>query len=262
MERFHKLEFLYVKNDTEVEIPDFLLEMVNLRHMIFKGYSRFSKSCIQRATKDEIFQINNLQSISYLHIFNKMEGKILSCSPNLRRLKCSLREFQDFSFLNRLDSLRLTFHHNYVSHLISLALNLRKLTLLCFRMSWKQVKIIGRLPNLIVLKLRVGSFEGRQWNTTEGEFQQLRVLKLSWVDNREWNAPSDTFPRLQQLVLRHCNYLENIPSSFCYIPTMQMIEVHDCKQSVGKSARQIQEEQRDMENEELQVIITNVLKRV
>ncbi|KAL2493294.1 NB-ARC domain-containing protein [Abeliophyllum distichum] len=258
MERFHKLEFLYVKNDTEVEIPDFLLEMVNLRHVIFKGYSRFSKSCIQRATKDEVFQINNLQNISYLHISNKMEGKILRCSPSLHRLKCSIGDFQDFSFLNGLDSLRLTFRHNYVAHLISFSLNLRKLSLLCFRMSWKQVKIIGGLPNLIVLKLRVGSFEGRQWNTTEDEFQKLKVLKLSWVDNREWNAPSDTFPILQQLVLRHCNYLENIPSSFGEIPTLQMIEVHDCKQSVEESARNIQEEQRNnMGNDELQIIITS-----
>ncbi|KAL2493291.1 putative disease resistance protein [Abeliophyllum distichum] len=258
MERFRKLEFLHVKNDKEVEIPYFLLEMVNLRHMIFKGYSRFSKSCSRRATKDEIFQINNLQSISNLKISNKRDEKILRCLPNLRKLKCSIKEFQDLSFLNRLESLRLTFRHNYVAHLISFSLNLRKLSLLCFRMSWKQVKIIGGLPNLIVLKLRVGSFEGRQWNTTEDEFQKLKVLKLSWVDNREWNAPSDTFPILQQLVLRHCNYLENIPSSFGEIPTLQMIEVHDCKQSVEESARNIQEEQRNnMGNDELQIIITS-----
>ncbi|KAL2493286.1 NB-ARC domain-containing protein [Abeliophyllum distichum] len=79
----------------------------------------------------------------------------------------------------RLESLRVTFHPYYVIQSISLPLNIRKLTLLCFRMSWKQVKIIGRLPNLVVLKLRVGGFEGRQWNTTKGGFQQLKVLKLS-----------------------------------------------------------------------------------
>ncbi|KAL2516452.1 putative late blight resistance protein-like protein R1A-6 [Forsythia ovata] len=224
MEKFHKLEFLYVDNRTEVEIPDFLLEMVNLRHMFFMGYSKFSKSCIRRATKDEIFQINNLRSICNLKISNKMEGKILRCSPNLHKLKCSLEGFQDLNFLNRLELLRLTFPPMYLRYLISLPLNLRQLTLVSFYMSWEQAKIIGRLPNLVVLKLQEGSFEGNQWNTTEGEFQQLKVLKLSWVDNREWNAPSDPFPRLQRLVLRHCNYLENIPSSFCDIPTLQMIE--------------------------------------
>ncbi|KAL2516457.1 putative disease resistance RPP13-like protein 3 [Forsythia ovata] len=222
MEKFHKLEFLYVQNRKEVEIPDFLLEMVNLRHMIFKGYSRFSKSCIRQVTEDEIFLINNLQSISNLKISNKMEGKILRCSPNLCKLKCSLEEFQDLSFLNRLESLRLTFPPNYVTHLISLPLNLRKLTLVRFYMSREQAKIIGRLPNLVVLKLQVCSFEGNQWNTTEGEFQQLKVLKLSSVRDTEWNASCDPFPRLEQLVLKNCN-LEKIPSSFCDIPTLKMM---------------------------------------
>ncbi|KAL2516447.1 putative disease resistance protein [Forsythia ovata] len=225
VERFHKLEFLNVRNDTEVEIPDFLLEMVNLRHMIFQGYSRFSKSCIRRASKDEIFQINNLESISNLKISNKMEGEILRCSPNLRKLKCSLEEFQDLSFLNRLESLGLTFPPNYATHLISWPLNLRKLTMASFFMSWEQAKIIGRLPNLVVLKLLEGSFEGNQWNTTEGEFQQLKVLELSSVPSTEWNASSDHFPRLEQLVLKYCN-VEKIPSSFCDIPTLKMIGIH------------------------------------
>ncbi|KAL2493260.1 NB-ARC domain-containing protein [Abeliophyllum distichum] len=256
MEKFHKLEFLYVQNGFKVEIPDFLLEMVNLRHMIFKGLSRFSESCIRRVTKEEIFQINKLQSISILEISNKMEGEILRCSPNLRKLKCCLEEFQDLSFLNRLESLRLTYPTNYVTHLTSLPLNLRKLTLVSFYMSREQAKIIGRLPDLVVLKLQGGSFEGNQWNATEGEFQQLKVLELSSVLDTEWNASSDPFPRLEQLVLKYCN-VEKIPSSFCDIPTLKMIGIHYCRRSVVESAMQIQEEQVDMGNEELQVIISS-----
>ncbi|KAL2493292.1 putative disease resistance protein [Abeliophyllum distichum] len=258
MEMFQKLEILYVQSCEEVEIPDFLLEMVNLRHMICKGFLRFSKSSSRRATEDEIFRINNLQSISDLIISNEMDGKILRCSRNLRKLKCFLQKFQDLSFLNRLESLRLTFPYNYETHMISLPLNLRKLTLKHFYLSWEQAKIIGRLPNLVVLKLEECSFQGDQWNTTEGEFQQLKVLKLSSVLGfTEWNASSDPFPRLEQLVLKYCN-LEKIPSSFCDIPTLKMIGVHYCEQSVVESAMQIQEEQRDMGNEELQVIISSV----
>ncbi|KAL2516445.1 putative disease resistance RPP13-like protein 3 [Forsythia ovata] len=255
MEKLHKLEFLYVQNYTEVEIPDFLLEMVNLRDMIFEDYSRFSKSCIRRAIEDEILQINNLQRIYNLEISNEMEGKILRCLPNLRKLKCTLQEFHDLSFLNLLESLSLAFP-NKETHLISLALNLRKLTLVNFYMSWEQAKMIGRLPNLVVLKLRMCSFEGEQWNTTEGEFQQLKVLKLSSVRDTKWNASSDPFPRLEQLMLRYC-FVRKIPSSFCYIPTLKMIGVHCCWKSVVESAMQIQEEQRDMGNEELQVIVSS-----
>ncbi|KAL2516380.1 putative late blight resistance protein-like protein R1A-6 [Forsythia ovata] len=185
-----------------------------------------------------------------------MEGKILRCSPNLLKLKCSLQEFQDLSFLNLLESLSLAYPHNDGTHLISLPLNLRKLTLVSFYMSREQAKIIGRLPNLVVLKLQECSFEGNQWNTTEGEFQQLKVLKLSSVHDTEWNASCDPFPRLEQLVLKYC-YLEKIPSSFCDIPTLKMIGIHYCRQSVVESAMQIEEEQRDMGNEELQVIISS-----
>ncbi|KAL2516449.1 putative late blight resistance protein-like protein R1A-4 [Forsythia ovata] len=185
-----------------------------------------------------------------------MEGEILRCSPNLCKLKCFLEEFQDLSFLHRLESLRLTFPIKYVTHLISFPLNLRKLTLVRVFMSREGAKIIGRLPNLVVLKLQNCSFEGNQWNTTEGEFQQLKVLKLSSVRDREWNASCDPFPRLEQLVLENCN-LEKIPSNFCDIPTLKMIGVHYCKQSVVESAMQIEEEQRDMGNEELQVIISS-----
>ncbi|KAL2516377.1 putative late blight resistance protein-like protein R1B-17 [Forsythia ovata] len=63
-------------------------------------------------------------------------------------------------------------------------------------------------------QLRVGSFEGNQWNTTEGEFQQLKVLELSLVNNTEWNAPSDPFPRLERPVLSYCYCLEKDPLQF------------------------------------------------
>ncbi|KAL2516441.1 putative late blight resistance protein-like protein R1A-3 [Forsythia ovata] len=224
IERLHKLEFLYVDNREEVEIPDFLLDMVNLRYLLFRSHARFSKSSSQRATKDESFQENNLQSISSLFISNKMDEKILRCSPNLRKLKCFLTEVQDLGFLNRLESLKLSVHRDYVRHLIRLPLNLKKLTVSGFYMSREQMNIIGRLPNLVVLKLREGSFHRRQWNTTEGEFQQLKFLELFSVQNTEWNASSDHFPRLQRLVLRHCKSLEKIPSSFCDILTLLIIE--------------------------------------
>ncbi|KAL2516456.1 putative late blight resistance protein-like protein R1A-6 [Forsythia ovata] len=178
-------------------------------------------------------------------------------APQTRKeLKCFLTEVQDLGFLNRLESLKLSVHRDYVRHLIRLPLNLKKLTVSGFYMSREQMNIIGRLPNRVVLKLREGSFHRRQWNTTEGEFQQLKFLELFSVQNTEWNASSDHFPRLQRLVLRHCKSLEKIPSSFCDILSLLIIEVHHCQQSVAESAMQIQEEQRDMGNDELQVIIS------
>ncbi|KAL2493261.1 NB-ARC domain-containing protein [Abeliophyllum distichum] len=242
--------------------------------LYFGAFQEDEKSLIQVVERSSLGRVKTCNVHDLLHDMCTRKGERENFLKEVQRsILCSfeLVKVLDWSRKNfsipdltrheqlvnlRLESLRVTFHPYCVIQSISLPLNIRKLTLLCFCMSWKQVKIIGRLPNLVVLKLRVGSFEGRQWNTTKGGFQQLKVLKLSWVDNTEWNAPGDPFPRLQRLVLRHCNYLENIPTSFCYIPTLQMIEVHDCKQSVKECAREILQEQRDMGNEELQVIIT------
>ncbi|KAL2553369.1 putative late blight resistance protein-like protein R1A-3 [Forsythia ovata] len=68
--------------------------------------------------------------------------------------------------LLKLASLNISFDPSYVSEdaspdLTSLPLNLRKLTLRNFDLSWKQMKIIGELPKLEVLKLRDVTIEGK-----------------------------------------------------------------------------------------------------
>ncbi|KAL2551428.1 NB-ARC domain-containing protein [Forsythia ovata] len=88
MESFHRLECLVVDTLDEIEILDILLSMLSLRHLHFLGGGYFSASCLQQATNNESFQINNnLQSISMIIIYEETDLKILRCSPNLRRLK-------------------------------------------------------------------------------------------------------------------------------------------------------------------------------
>ncbi|KAL2551598.1 putative late blight resistance protein-like protein R1B-16 [Forsythia ovata] len=264
MGTFHRLECLVVDTMDEVEISEVLLNMLSLRHMQFNGGAYFSASCRRQATNDESFQINNnLQSISWLKISDETDEKILRSLPNLRRLKARLVTSLNYSFdlLNRLESLKLSPDYSNAGDscysLISLPLYLKKLTLFDVQVSLKQMEIIGRLLNLEVLKLLLVAFEGRQWDTSEDEFPQLKFLKLDDVQLAEWNASSDNFPRLQRLVLRHCNHLKMIPSSLGDIPMLQKIEVYKCSQAIKDSAKQIQEEQQEMENEELQIIISD-----
>ncbi|KAL2507987.1 putative late blight resistance protein-like protein R1A-6 [Forsythia ovata] len=272
IESLEKLEFLYVDNKEPAEIPDVFLDMVNLRHLYFSGSAEFSESCRLRAAKDKNLPINNLQSVSFLFISDEKDEKILRRSPHLVRLKCKFTVFWDsskntfrhpvFDFLNELESLSLSFQRRYVSPVYqgysftSFPLNLKKLTLRNFDLIWKEMTVIGRLTNLEVLKLQHGSIEKQQWNTNEDEFQTLKFLELDGVPIAQWNASSDHFPSLERLVLRKCNHLNKIPSSLGYIPNLQMIEVHGGKNSLAESARQIETEQRDLENEELKVIIT------
>ncbi|XP_022846274.1 putative late blight resistance protein homolog R1B-8 [Olea europaea var. sylvestris] len=261
MDSFHKLEFLVLRNRDAVEIPDVLLNMMSLRQVHFDGGAYFSESIRHRAIKDKSFQIkNNLQSISFLQIFDEADEKILRCSSNLRRLKGKVKSSHSyaFDFLNQLESLKLR-SRRYMGYssfnLISLPLNLKQLTLIRVRMAREQMELIGKLEYLVVLKLRDVSFDGRRWDTGEGEFPQLKFLKLSNVRLAEWNTTRDHFPRLQRLELRYCKHLKMIPTSLGDIPTLLMIEVYHCVEAIKESAKRIQEEQEDMGNEELKVII-------
>ncbi|KAL2532983.1 Disease resistance RPP8-like protein 3 [Abeliophyllum distichum] len=227
IEKFENLEVLFVDNKEVVEISEILFNMTKLRHVHFTGGAQFAESWCVRAAEHESFQINNLQNVSSIFIHDENAEKILKCSPHLRRLKCKLTVFWDSSdnnyrypalnFLNQLESLNIYFHPSYVSDdaspdLTSLPLNLRKLTLRNFDLSWKQMKIIGELPKLEVLKLRDVTIEGKRWVTSEGEFQELRFLELDGVQIEHWNALTDHFPKLEQLVLRSCLQHLEIPS--------------------------------------------------
>ncbi|KAL2531444.1 putative late blight resistance proteinR1A-3 [Abeliophyllum distichum] len=117
------------------------------------------------------------------------------------------------------------------------------------------MEIIGKLEYLEVLKLQNVGFEGEIWDTSEGGFPQLRFLKLNRVQIVEWNAATDHFPRLQQLVLEFCDRLKMIHPNLGDISTLHMIKVYKCAKAIEDSAKNIQEEQQDNENEELEFII-------
>ncbi|CAA3003295.1 Hypothetical predicted protein [Olea europaea subsp. europaea] len=194
-----------------------------------------------------------------------MDAKVLGCASNLRRLKCKFKSQCPFQLPNQLESLNISFMRDSDPNF---PLNLKKLTLLDFDLSWEKIRMIGRLPNLEVLKLRDGSFKEKQWDTEEGEFQKLKFFELNDVkiSNQyacaEWNPTSDDYPNLERFVLRNCYCLNKIPSSLGYILTLQKIEVYGCTKSIEKSAVEIEEEQQEMGNEELKVVITRDSKRI
>ncbi|KAL2532919.1 NB-ARC domain-containing protein [Abeliophyllum distichum] len=186
IESFENLEFLFVDNKEVVEIPAIFLNMVKLRHVHFSGGAQFNESLRIQETQDENFLLDNLQYLSSIFINDENDEKILRFLPRLRTLKCRITVFWDlsenryrypaFGFLNHLESLSVSFRLSYVSDYISrevidLQRNLRKLTLRNFDLSWKQMNIIGMLPELQVLKLRDDTIKGKRWDTWEDEFQ-------------------------------------------------------------------------------------------
>ncbi|KAL2553278.1 putative late blight resistance protein-like protein R1B-16 [Forsythia ovata] len=254
------LEYLFMDTVKKGELPNIIFKMLNLKCVHFKG----TVSWYKREIIDESFQINNLEAFSTFLIKDENDMKILRGSPFLRKLKCKLSavcypsdpyDYPNFNFLDHLESLSILCEvFGIISNLISLPLNLRKLTLNKFKLNSKEMKMIGELPNLEVLKLVRGTILDYEWNPNEGEFQQLRFLKLDSMVWVKLNVSRDHFPRLEQLVL--IRFDTAIPTSLGDIPTLVKIEVKWCKERVEESALKILEEQLENGNKFLKVIIS------
>ncbi|KAL2559336.1 putative late blight resistance protein-like protein R1B-16 [Forsythia ovata] len=252
-----KLETLFVKGlRGEVELPDTLWDMVNLRHVIIED-----RASIRLLSKRSSIQLHNLKTLCTASVSSNEEN-IIRGFPNLRKFKCifseswnsvsTCNEFPALDFLNELESLKI-FYYGKVRHPCKFMFpsNLKKLTLTKFRLPWYEILQIGRLPNLEVLKLLFKSFEGKRWDMKDEEFLKLKYLKLDNLDIAQWIASSDHFPCLERLVLLRCKQLEELPSCLGDVPTLQVIEMQWCSTSAAESARQIQENQKDMGNDDL-----------
>ncbi|KAG8379606.1 hypothetical protein BUALT_Bualt07G0106300 [Buddleja alternifolia] len=254
---FVNLEFLVV--DMEVSLSSSLLKLTKLK------YLQAHKATFNEDCNSTQMVINNLEYLSNFYISNLKDEEMLTCSPHLRKLKCKCEPslISNVNMFTQLESLNMTtFYWNAkAAKIINFPSNIKKLSLSGLSLSWETMSIIGALPNLEILKLKVGAIEGEIWETRDGEFQQLRFLKLERLEFSKWDVSfsSEHFPKLQQLVLHYCWKLRAIPCGIGEIETLQLIEVDKCQKSVGESATQIEEEQRDMGNEDLRIIIKNVL---
>ncbi|KAJ9551574.1 hypothetical protein OSB04_015619 [Centaurea solstitialis] len=117
---------------------------------------------------------------------------------------------------------------------------------------------ISSLPNLEVLKLKGSSFEGRQWNASEQQFQQLKLLRLKELDIVHWKAYNTSFSCLKRLSLWDCIVLEEIPVDIGEIATLELIETNGQKASVVESVKRIQKEQYDEGNTELKITVDEI----
>ncbi|XP_019164477.1 PREDICTED: putative late blight resistance protein homolog R1A-10 [Ipomoea nil] len=138
--------------------------------------------------------------------------------------------------------------------------NLRKLKFIFTKFPWSDVRLIGMLPNLEVLKL-IDACEGKEWEPCEGGFRQLKKLVIgSWI-LEDWIAVGDHFPVLQHLELTGCSSLREIPIAFADITTLELIKLNRCLHSILASAKRIQDEQQSYGNEALLVQSRNIFSK-
>ncbi|CDP20519.1 unnamed protein product [Coffea canephora] len=255
--------FLLRRNNVDCLLPNTIWSIKTLRHLrITEFYSGFIFPAENLEVCPGLFHLDTLNLT--IDPSSQSLQKILTKLPNIRRLRCTMTTSREeptriaggilvFDYFSELQSLALHSFHGYG---FKFPLNLKKLTLEGNFQPWSEISTIGKLPKLEVLKLLYDSFVGEEWEMKEGEFPKLRVLKLSHLwDFRRWTASSDNFPRLEKLVVQWCRHLEEVPSCLGECPTLEMIEVRGCRESVASSVKQIQQEQRDGGNEVLRILI-------
>nr|GMD70087.1 disease resistance protein RPP13-like isoform X6 [Ipomoea batatas] len=118
----------------------------------------------------------------------------------------------------------------------------------------------GKCSSLMVLQLFNFACLGEEWELSETEkFCELIVLDIATADLKHWNASVDHFPKLERLILYWCYNLEELPTDFAEISTLNSIELKQCLPTMVTSAREIEKEQHDYGNDEIVVIEENTI---
>ncbi|XP_060173554.1 putative disease resistance RPP13-like protein 2 isoform X2 [Lycium barbarum] len=117
--------------------------------------------------------------------------------------------------LSRLSKLS---HLNLLGELPKLPENLpqglKLITLSLSKLTEDPMPILGKLPQLNVLRLLSDSYMGKKIVCPQGGFEELRVLKLWNLKNlEEWNVEERAMEKLKEINIRCCNKLMSIPST-------------------------------------------------
>ncbi|KAK4408675.1 hypothetical protein Sango_0448500 [Sesamum angolense] len=256
------LQTLYIKSDddkSKIVLPCEIWMMPQLRHInITWAVLPDPMDAKDRTTT----VLENLQNLIVIQNF-KCTREVVERIPNLKELQVNypddLDEWSYFQLhnlarLHKLESLSLDATIFPLKN-ITFPTSLKKLVLEDCEIPWKDMTIIGSLPNLEVLKLDYDAFKGTEWNPIAGEFLRLKFLLIESCELVLWTAEDAHFPNLEVLSLRFMRDLKEIPSSIGDIATLKLIRLRNCNGHIEDSAKQILEEQRSNGNESLQVEI-------
>ncbi|KAK6788851.1 hypothetical protein RDI58_012649 [Solanum bulbocastanum] len=261
------LETLILKRARHVRrctllLPSTVWDMVKLRHLYIPDFSTENEEALLENSP----KLYDLETLSTPY-FSRVEDAelMLRKTPNLRKLICEVEcleyphQYHVLNFPIRLEILKLYRSKAFKTIPFCIfAPNLKYLKLSGFYLDSQYLsETADHLKNLEVLKLYYVEFgDHREWKVSNGKFPQLKILKLEYVSLMKWIVADDAFPNLEQLVLRGCRDLMEIPSCFMDILSLQYIEVENCNESVVKSAMNIQETQvEDNQNTNFKLVL-------
>ncbi|EYU39515.1 hypothetical protein MIMGU_mgv1a023519mg [Erythranthe guttata] len=235
-------------------IPSQVFESFHLRYFVF-NFPSTPCGYMYKNILEGMSSLRNLQTLIVLSRKNKtckvnLPFEIWSM-PQLRHLVCNYfgqlpnpdQERETTCALENLHTLSAVTNLLCTKSIVQMIPNVKKLD---------RMRVIGSLPNLQVLKLRDCNYCWNQWETSEGGFLELKYLLICNSNLKYWITETSHFPRLISLVLHNFRYLEEIPDGIGEIPTLELIELKNCRKTLADSAERIQEEQQDYGNDAFQ----------
>ncbi|XP_059317751.1 LOW QUALITY PROTEIN: putative late blight resistance protein homolog R1A-3 [Lycium ferocissimum] len=243
------LETLVVVNRrSRMVLSPRIWSLTKLRHISMDNCSLSDPYIDEPTVLAEDWKLENLRILYGLNLFSLEDTEyIFKRFPNLRSLTFSIREpwpcsadqicFPRMHFLNELEEVSATFccawprkhtHHHCDFHFSS---RLETLKLTRFNLTSDSLSRIGSLPNLENLSLFEGIFQGGVWNMDEeGAFPNLKFLELDRVSFSKWVGGEESFPVLEELQIKLCNQLIEIPPAFGDIYSLKFITLHGSPQ--------------------------------
>ncbi|XP_073125295.1 putative late blight resistance protein homolog R1C-3 [Henckelia pumila] len=259
------LQTVTISGMMPINLPAEIWEMPQLRHLkreVGVFHLPDPPSTNIENGRGDIIVLKNLQTLYKIRNF-KCTDEVVDRIPNLKKLGITYQRFSrgigwdyhevyNLSILHNLESLIFDSYENVLRNL-RFPQSLKKLTLERCGVPWEDLTVVGTLPRLEVLDLAHYAAKGREWNPVEGQFLELKSLRIELTDLVEWIADSSHFPSLEKLELRCLRCLQEIPEGIGEIPTLRSISLALCRDSAYSSAKKIQEEQQDLGNYDLLV---------
>ncbi|KAF3457000.1 hypothetical protein FNV43_RR01657 [Rhamnella rubrinervis] len=222
-----------------VSWPENIWTMTQLRHLSAYPMKLLPdpQTTDEKAGHDH--QLNNLQVLSNLHVDRNTSGFIRKNKfPNLTKLGLfyddenkedhELMEISEMTDileslekLQHLQRLRITgFPQCERRRLKCFPSTLYKVTLYKTYVDWNLMKILGKLPNLRVLKIKDSSNPcPGKLIVLAGEFVELEVFKMDNYDIEEWKMEAQAMLKLQHLVIIGNRELKTLPAELWNLPT-------------------------------------------
>ncbi|XP_057801569.1 putative late blight resistance protein homolog R1A-10 [Salvia miltiorrhiza] len=247
----------------EFTAPIEIWRMPQLRHIEMTEGGFY----LPEPSSDDVVVMENLLVLKGIANF-KCSEEVVKRIPNIKKLRIEYFgrrgiEQDDYYCLNnikrlcKLESLYISCWYDFRASLYALKFpqSLKKLTLnMKNDLEWeKMLEKIGALPLLEKFKLWKGCFGTGKWEMVEGQFPSLKYLELDSCRSLEhWTAESNSiFPRLEKLYLFEMVELKEIPTQIGDIPTLQKIWMEYCGESAVMCAKEIVEEQVELQGEDL-----------